>query len=370
MIDIPEAIDLTSLSWPEIGPGADLADLLAASGALRAGDVVVLTSKVVSKAEGRMRRLDRRAAVEAEAARVLARRGDSVIAETRHGLVMAAAGVDASNTPIGSVLLLPADPDESARRVRERLLELTALNVAVVVSDTMGRAWRVGQVDMAIGCAGLRPIVELRDATDTHGNVLVVTAPAIADEIAAAADLVKGKLTGRPVAVVRGLGHWVLPPGDHGPGAVALVRDTSLDLFALGTREAALAAAFRTDPVALAHFPPRTPPDPEPFDELGSERDDVLVQVIHAPASTPEPPQIWTVDIAIRDRPAGNDPSAAWVHVGRLIERMHVVAAAYRLVAVLDRAESPPSAQPQDLRVPPPGWRRVSTATWTWGSGC
>ncbi len=237
----------------EVGPGDDLAGrlatALAAAGLPGDGDVVVVTSKVVSKAEGRVVAGDRDRAVDEETDRVVAVRGGTRIVRNRLGLVMAAAGVDASNTEPGTVVLLPADPDASARALRARLRELTGRNVAVVVSDTAGRAWRTGQTDIAVGVAGLEPLDDLSGRTDPHGNPLAVTAPAVADEVAAAADLVKGKLAGTPVAVVTGLAGRVLPPGVDGPGAAALVREEAADLFGFGAREAVLAAVRRDHPV-------------------------------------------------------------------------------------------------------------------------
>jgi coenzyme F420-0:L-glutamate ligase/coenzyme F420-1:gamma-L-glutamate ligase len=146
------------------------------------------------------------------------------------------------------VVLLPRDPDGSARRLREALARRTGRNVAVLVTDTAGRAWRVGQSDIAIGAAGLQVLLDYTGRTDPYGNELTVTAPAVADELAAAADLVKRKLDRRPAAVVRGLRGLVLGPGDHGPGAAALIRDQSQDMFALGAREAALNALHLDDP--------------------------------------------------------------------------------------------------------------------------
>lgn len=224
---------------PEVRPGGDLAALIAAAVDLQDGDVVVVTSKIVSKAEGRLlpagpdREATRLAAVAGETVRVVARRGTTTIAETRHGLVMAAAGVDASNVAGDEIALLPTDPNGSARLLRERLTALTGATVAVVVSDTMGRAWRLGQVDQAIGSAGLAPIRDARGTLDSFGNVLEVTEIAVADELASAAELVKGKADGVPVVVVRGLD---LP--DDGRGADALVRPAAQDWFRLGTTEA------------------------------------------------------------------------------------------------------------------------------------
>ncbi|MFI6153608.1 coenzyme F420-0:L-glutamate ligase [Kitasatospora sp. NPDC051170] len=222
---------------PEIEAGADLAALLAKAGTYEDGDILLVTSKIVSKAEGRLLRAeDREAAIDAETVRVVARRGRARIVENRNGFVMAAAGVDASNTAPGTVLLLPEDPDASARALRAGLQRLTGRRLAVVVTDTFGRPWRNGLTDVAIGAAGLCALEDHRGRTDGHGNELVLTVTAIADELAAAADLVKGKATGVPVAVVRGLGHLVTP--EDGEGTRPLVRPAVDDMFRLGTSEA------------------------------------------------------------------------------------------------------------------------------------
>ncbi|MEU0442853.1 MULTISPECIES: coenzyme F420-0:L-glutamate ligase [unclassified Streptomyces] len=223
---------------PEVQPGDDLAKLIAAAEpGLADGDVVLVTSKIVSKAEGRtVRADDREAAIDAETVRVVARRGTLRIVEDRRGLVMAAAGVDASNTPAGTVLLLPEDPDASARAIRDGLRQALGVHVGVVVTDTFGRPWRSGLTDVAIGAAGVRVLDDLRGGTDAHGNPLVATIVATADELAAAGDLVKGKTAGRPVAVVRGLPH-VVADGEA-DGARALVRSARDDMFRLGTSEA------------------------------------------------------------------------------------------------------------------------------------
>jgi coenzyme F420-0:L-glutamate ligase/coenzyme F420-1:gamma-L-glutamate ligase len=237
---------------PEVAAGADLGALLAdAVGELRDGDIVVVTSKIVSKAEGRTVAQDREAAIDAETVRVVARRGDARIVETRHGLIMAAAGVDASNTPAGTVVLLPEDPDESARRLRKALRGRPGARVGVVITDTLGRAWRVGQTDTAIGAAGVRPMIDYRGTQDSFGNSLEVTLAAVADEIAAASDLVKGKARGIPVAVVRGLAGLVTD--EDGPGAAALIRKPGEDMFRWGAAEVVLARRtvrdFTPDPV-------------------------------------------------------------------------------------------------------------------------
>ncbi|MFJ4818383.1 coenzyme F420-0:L-glutamate ligase [Streptomyces sp. NPDC088801] len=224
---------------PEVTVGDDLAKLIAAAEpGLADGDVLLVTSKIVSKAEDRIvRAADREAAIDAETVRVVARRGALRIVENRQGLVMAAAGVDASNTPSGTVLLLPEDPDASARAIREGLRDALGVDVGVVVTDTFGRPWRAGLTDVAIGAAGVRVLDDLRGGTDAHGNALSATVVATADELAAAGDLVKGKAAGRPVAVVRGLAHLVAEE-DDGEGARAMVRGARDDMFRLGTSEA------------------------------------------------------------------------------------------------------------------------------------
>lgn len=236
---------------PEIAAGDDLAALVVerlpsllwpdGSAGLADGDLVVVTSKVVSKAEGRVVAADgREDAITAETVRVVATRetprGTTRIVETSHGLVMAAAGVDASNTPAGTVVLLPVDPDASARQLRAALMTAVGVRLGVVVTDTLGRPWREGVTDAAIGAAGVLVLDDHRGRVDAHGNTLEMTITAVADEIAAAAELVSGKLGGAPVAVVRGLGGFVLD--DDGPGARAIVRRPEDDLFRLGTAEA------------------------------------------------------------------------------------------------------------------------------------
>jgi coenzyme F420-0:L-glutamate ligase / coenzyme F420-1:gamma-L-glutamate ligase len=231
---------------PEVGPGDDLATLLASAGGLRDGDVLVVTSKVVSKAEGRVVTGHKAEVLDREADRVVARKGDTAIVRTRHGLVMAAAGIDASNTAPGTLVLLPTDPDASARRLREAIAD-GGPNVGVLVSDTSGRAWRTGQTDIAVGAAGVLVLDDHAGRDDGYGNLLAVTSPAVADEITAAADLVTGKLSRSPAAVVRGLDALVLPRGQHGPGASALVRPETQDMFGLGSREAVVEALLRRD---------------------------------------------------------------------------------------------------------------------------
>ncbi|MDR2984741.1 MAG: coenzyme F420-0:L-glutamate ligase [Nocardiopsaceae bacterium] len=271
---------------PEITPGDNLAELIvAATPDLADGDILVVTSKIISKAEGRVITADRDDAIAAETVRVVARRGPTTIAQTRHGLVMAAAGVDRSNTAPGTVVLLPEDPDESASRLRKNIGDLTGANIGVLITDTMGRPWRNGQTDAAIGTAGVLPLRDHRGEPDSFGNVLEVTVTAVADEIAAAGELVKGKTGQVPVALVRGLAEFVIPAsagsspvsaaqpragqvsgdepgtgpaaaghiGGDGPGAAALVRPAAEDMFRLGAADVLGARRtvreFTADPV-------------------------------------------------------------------------------------------------------------------------
>ncbi|GAA3017230.1 coenzyme F420-0:L-glutamate ligase [Actinokineospora globicatena] len=237
-----EILPVTGL--PEFRPGDDLTGAIAAAAPwLRSGDVVVVTSKIVSKVEGRLYRVPsdpagreaaKRRAVLEEADQVIAAKGATLITvNKRIGVVQAASGVDASNVARDEIALLPADPDGSAIALRNGLRERLGVEVAVVVTDTMGRAWRVGQTDAAIGSSGLGVLHSYAGAVDQHGNELAVTVVAVADEVAAAADLVKGKLGGVPVAIVRGL-----EIGDDKSTARDLVRAPEDDLFRLGTAEA------------------------------------------------------------------------------------------------------------------------------------
>jgi coenzyme F420-0:L-glutamate ligase/coenzyme F420-1:gamma-L-glutamate ligase len=218
---------------PEVQRGDDLAGLIAAAEpGLVDGDVVVVTQKVVSKAEGAMAPVDaatgHKPIVEAESVRVVRRRGDLIISETRHGFVCANAGVDLSNVDDGWAALLPEDSDRSARRIRDGLRAALGVEVAVIVSDTFGRPWRRGLTDVAIGCAGIQPIVDLRGTTDSRGRELQVTEVCVVDELAAAAELVMGKASGIAAAVVRGV-----DPSWLGRGSVRehVVRAPNEDLF-------------------------------------------------------------------------------------------------------------------------------------------
>lgn len=236
---------------PEVGEGMAVGELIAdAAGDLATGDVVVISQKIVSKAEGQVRRLSsvlpsaeaRRLAavlgkepnlvelILSESAEVLRAERGVLIVETHHGFVCANAGIDASNLPeADTVCLLPADPDASARRIRGEIATAAGVDVAVVISDSFGRAWRLGQAEVAIGCAGLAPLDDWRGRQDAGGKELEATLIAVADEAAGAADLVRDKASGVPAAVVRGLDRYV--SAEDGPGAAALRRPREEDLF-------------------------------------------------------------------------------------------------------------------------------------------
>jgi coenzyme F420-0:L-glutamate ligase/coenzyme F420-1:gamma-L-glutamate ligase len=195
----------------EIRPGDVLAEVIAAAAQVQDGDVVVVTQKIVSKAEGRLVQVDpddplsHKRLVEEESVRIIRRRGDLIMSETRHGFICANAGVDLSNIERGWCALLPLDSDRSARRIRDGLRARLGVGVGVIVSDTFGRTWRRGLTDVAIGTAGIAAVVDLRGSTDTYGREMQVTQVCVADEIAGAAELVMGKATGIPVAIVRGV---------------------------------------------------------------------------------------------------------------------------------------------------------------------
>jgi coenzyme F420-0:L-glutamate ligase/coenzyme F420-1:gamma-L-glutamate ligase len=250
----------------EVSPGDDLAEVIATAAPwLEDGDILVVTSKIVSKAEGRLvpvppeegpaREAAREAALATETARVVARRGRTQIVQTHHGLVLASAGIDASNVDSSRMVLLPKDPDGSARALRDAIRGRTGVSVAVVITDTMGRPWRLGLTDVAIGAAGVDGIADYRGLRDPYGNELQLTEVAVIDELAGAADLVKGKTDQVPVAVVRGVP--VRPDGTAGQGASALVRGADADLFSMGTAEAiAVGMRAAANVPDAAEFPP------------------------------------------------------------------------------------------------------------------
>jgi coenzyme F420-0:L-glutamate ligase/coenzyme F420-1:gamma-L-glutamate ligase len=219
---------------PEVRPGDKLGELIANHAELLEGDVVVVTQKVVSKAEGRVVAIEagdeeaKRRLAESEAVRVLRRRGDLVITETRHGFICANSGVDLSNVEEGFAVLLPVDPDRSARGIRDALLHLAGVRVGVIISDTFGRVWRRGLTDVAIGCAGIAAVIDLRGERDVFGRELLATEVCVADEIAGAAELVMGKSSGIPAAVARGVDPAALRESSV---RAEIIRPAAEDLF-------------------------------------------------------------------------------------------------------------------------------------------
>lgn len=308
---------------PEIRSGADLAGLVVAQleEPLRPYDVVVVTSKVVSKAAGLVVTGVRERLIDDATDRIVARKGATRIVRTKAGLTMAAGGLDESNTEPGTVVVLPAEPDADASALRARLTVLCpdlAGRVAVVVTDTAGRAWRVGQTDLAIGVAGILPMRSYAGSHDQYGNELRVTEPAVADEIAGAAELAAGKLARVPVAVVRGLDPALFTTGD-GPGAAALIRAEAEDLFGLGAHQAVLEAVAST------------PGRPRGFADAGGDTHELVrlaleavddrILDVHVDDGTP---------IRVRVAPArGADTAEAYVAYGAVLERLRVLGRAF-----------------------------------------
>lgn len=342
---------------PQVRAGDDLVELLLASlpTRLEPGDVVVVSSKVVAKAAGLAVRTPRETVIAEHTDRVVAVRGSMQVVRLATGLTLAAAGVDESNTSPGTVVALPPDPDRSARELRDGLRAATGHLLGVVVTDTAGRPWRTGQTDLAVGVAGLIPLLELAGTADAGGMPLRVTAPAIADEVAAAADLVRGKALGRPFAVVRGLAHLTTP--DAGPGARALVRPDEEDLFGLGSTDAVLAAVRRDDPTAQRGFPAPGPMGawlPELLAAAVVGVDTELVRCDLEPhlGSAPNIRSDSTARVVVsvrREAPTGFGTEAV-LGAGALSERVRVLAAARRARVVAEPL--PPASEL-------PGWRAV-----------
>ena len=317
----------------EVHPGDDLAAVIAAAAPwLVDGDILVVTSKIVSKSEGQLvdvpedgpeREAAREAVLAAETARTIAQRGPVRIVQTHHGFVMAAAGIDASNVDATRLVLLPKDPDASARALRAALRERHGLDVAVVITDTMGRPWRLGLTDVAIGAAGVEALTDYRGTRDAYGNELQLTQMAVIDELAGAAELVKGKSDQVPVAVVRGV--RIARDGADGLGAAALVRGADADLFSLGTAEAKSAGmrevAGLPDAVAFAPGPVRLGPVPFPRldpGQLGTRLPPNTAAVLAVTAPDGDP---WTVAQTgaqvqrLRAALAADGLTSAWVRV-------------------------------------------------------
>ncbi|MEH1015629.1 coenzyme F420-0:L-glutamate ligase [Micromonospora sp. CPCC 206060] len=336
----------------DVSPGDDLAGLIGTAAPwLRDGDVLVVTSKIVSKAEGQLveipvdgpeRLAAREEVLAAETARPVAARGATRIVQTHHGFVMAAAGIDASNVNRSRLVLLPKDPDASARSLRAALGERYGVDVAVIVSDTMGRPWRNGLTDVALGVAGMAPIRDHRGEVDPYGNELHITQMAVVDELAGAGELVKGKCDQVPVAVVRG--YLTVPDEEDGPGAVALVRDPAQDLFALGTAEARsaglLAAATLGDTIGP------DPADPAAVgraiaavrDAVRPDTEFTLVTGDRVPAelaeSIPDWPTGATGGVLCRSTAPAGDPFAG-IRLGTDVHRLRAALAAQGVPSVL-----------------------------------
>jgi coenzyme F420-0:L-glutamate ligase/coenzyme F420-1:gamma-L-glutamate ligase len=314
---------LPVIGIPDVRPGDDLAELITAAAPwLEDGDVLVVTSKIVSKAEGNLAPIpsedgpDRDAAKTAvlagETARVVATRGGTRIVATHHGFVMAAGGIDESNVDRGQLVLLPKDPDAAARGLRSDLRTRFGLDVVVIVSDTMGRPWRNGLTDVALGVAGMEPILDYRGDRDAYGNELHITQMSPVDELCGAAELVKGKYDQVPVAVVRGLGIVGHPDG---PGASVLIRSADTDMFSLGTAEA------RADGLRMATRLDRLVPPMPPVGTL----DDAIRRAITAAGATVE----WSRDGAVLTARTPVGGSAAGAGMGVHILRCSLAADGY-----------------------------------------
>ena len=339
MIDGLEVLPIRGIG--DVTPGDDLAAMITrAAPWLRDGDVLVVTSKIVSKAEGRLvdvpadgpeREAAREEVLAAETARVVARRGPTAIVQTHHGFVMAAAGIDASNVDKTHLVLLPLDPDASARSLRAALAQ-RGLHVGVIISDTMGRAWRDGLTDVALGAAGIEPLRDHRGQIDPYGNELQLTQMAVIDELAGAGELVKGKCDQLPVAVVRGY------PGAgaaESPGAVTLLRDAASDMFSLGTAEAR--AAGLRDAATLPDAPSGSEIQAKP-DAAAVDRALASVSTSLAPGTSVSPAGGTGLRLAPPSSalpsphgavdPQGNPDPAIWMRLGADAHRLRAALAA------------------------------------------
>jgi coenzyme F420-0:L-glutamate ligase/coenzyme F420-1:gamma-L-glutamate ligase len=321
----------------DVVAGDDLAEIIVANAPwLADGDILVVTSKIVSKAEGRLievpadgpeRDTAKEAALAAETARVVARRGPTTIVETHHGFVMAAAGIDASNVDKTHLVLLPADPDASARRLRAAFLA-RGLDVAVIVSDTMGRAWRNGLTDVALGAAGIDPFRDHRGETDPYGNELQITQVALIDELAAAGELVKGKVDQVPVAVVRGLPRTV---SDDGPGVAPLLRDSASDMFRLGTDEARASGLLQAARLPTHGELPGRPTDPAAVERAIESVADVVSANIQIIPAEPSPTTGCTAALHLH---TPDTSPAGWMRLGADAQRLQAALAAEHVASV------------------------------------
>ncbi len=365
---------LPVLGIGDVTEGDDLAALIATAAPwLRDGDVLVVTSKIVSKAEGRLvdvpvdgpeRAAAREEILVAETARPVARRGSTRIVQTHHGFVMASAGIDASNVDPSRLVLLPKDPDASARSLRAALRERHGADVAVIISDTMGRPWRNGLTDVALGVAGMNAIRDHRGEVDPYGNELNITQMAVIDELAGAGELVKGKCDQVPVAVIRGYLGATEP--DDELGAAALVRDAEHDLFALGTAEAraaGLRSAATMTGSTLGRSTLDAPGDPaagpEPGQPAAVARATAVTRAIGSVAGVVAPGTVFTpvTDERVRAELAAGTPdwpAAATGMIGCRLAEPGTPAALIRFGADLHRLRAALAAEGVDSAVLPP----------------
>jgi coenzyme F420-0:L-glutamate ligase/coenzyme F420-1:gamma-L-glutamate ligase len=328
----------------DVVTGDDLAELITASAPwLADGDVLVVTSKIVSKAEGRLvevpadgpeRDAARAETLAAETARVVARRGPTTIVQTHHGFVMAAAGIDASNVDKTHLVLLPADPDASARRLRAGL-QSRGVDVAVIISDTMGRAWRNGLTDVALGAAGIDAFRDHRGETDPYGNELQITQMAVIDELAAAGELVKGKVDNVPVAVVRGYRRAAGADDgagtDDGAGAVVLLRDAATDMFSLGTTEARTAGLLDAARLPEHGELPGSAVDEEAVARALRSAAEFLSPALSIAPAEPSPASGATAALHLETR---DSSPAGWMRLGADAHRLRAALAAESIVTM------------------------------------